>query len=71
MTDILSKVFEIIIETIVIIPFIITSFILLIFAGIFYPIKKINKWLIKQIIRITDTWDYYIENAYMYEENNE
>ena len=68
MSDILSKVFETIIETIVIIPFIITSFILLIFAGIFYPIKRINKWLIKQIIRITDTWDYYIKNAYMYED---
>ena len=71
MIDILSKIFEIIIETIVIIPFVITSFILLIFAGIFYPIKRINKWLIKQIIRITDIWDYYIENAYMYEEDNE
>lgn len=68
MSDILSKFFEIIIETIVITPIVFIIIFLLLLACIFYPIKKINKWLIKQVRRITDIWSYYIENAYKYED---
>lgn len=68
MSNILSKFFEIIIETIVITPIVFITIFLLLLACIFYPIKKINNWLIRQIRRIVDIWVYYIENAYMYED---
>ncbi|MBR3490212.1 MAG: hypothetical protein IKH36_01855 [Bacilli bacterium] len=71
MIDLFDKFFVTIIETIVITPIFITIILLLLLAAIFYPIKKINRWLIKQVQRILDIWIYYINKAYKYEENNE
>lgn len=71
MIDLFNKFFTAIVETIVVTPIFIIILSLLLLAAIFYPIKKINKWLIKQVQRILDIWIYYIDNAYEYEEENE
>ena len=71
MIDLLDKFFVMIVETIIITPIFITIILLLLLAAIFYPIKKINRWLIKQVQRILDIWIYYIQNSFKYEENDE
>lgn len=71
MIDLLDKIFVMIVETIVVTPIFTTIILLLLLAAIFYPIKKINRWLIRQVQRILDIWIYYTQNSFKYEENDE
>ena len=66
MSELLEKIIETLIETIVLSPILVVAICLFLLALIVYPFKKIRKWFAIQGIRILDIWAYYTENRDVY-----
>ena len=66
MSELIEKITEILIETIVLSPILLVAICVFLFALIVYPLKKIRKWLAIQGIRMLDMWAYYTENRDVY-----
>ena len=62
MNEILKSLFGLIIDTTVVIVLLIFGLILAAIAFIFYPIKGIRIFIGKQIKRIADTIDYFLNS---------
>ena len=66
----MTDIFEIIIETLVITPIFIVALYLFLIALILFPFRKIRIWLMIQVIRILDIWVFYNENKDLYFEKD-
>lgn len=63
MIDVLKALFENIIDTLVIGCLCVLCVILAFLAVVSFPVKKVRVWLGKQIMKIADTMDYYLDES--------